>query len=70
MKTKILFPLIIFAIMFNAFSVRRAGKKDIAGVTTFDSIPLIDAQVKLLVQNKPFSPIHWAGFRFQQIREG
>lgn len=48
MKTKILFPLIIFAIMFNAF-LSGAQERVIHGiVTTFDSIPLIDAQVKVV----------------------
>ena len=48
MKTKILFPLIIFAIMFNAF-LSGAQERVIHGIVTpYDSIPLIDAQVKVV----------------------
>ncbi len=48
MKTKIFFPVILLAVVCSAF-ISNAQERLVHGVvTTFDSIPLIDAQVKVI----------------------
>lgn len=48
MKTKIFFPVILLAVVCSAF-LSNAQERLVHGiVTTFDSIPLIDAQVKVI----------------------